>query len=138
MMTTTTTLPLLRDCETTTIHARTRTELLDGTLPAGTLVIDPSAALRRIDEFGLDQVTVRTRDAQGRIWIERFFARDFVRAIADWLSTSDAPPTVEPVTTRGVYELTDGTVAEIVWDAGRLRVSRRVPAAQRCLLRSPR
>lgn len=128
------TLPLLKDCETTAIHPTTGQEINTGTLPAGTLVIDPADALRRIDEFELDEVTVRVRDDKGFTGVERFRTQDFVAAIRTLLPTTDAPPTKEPVTVGGVYELEDGTVARIAWRRGGAVVVERVPADQRCLL----
>lgn len=128
------TLPLLKDCETTAIHPTTGQEINTGTLPAGTLVIDPAGALRRINEFELDEVTVRVRDDKGFTGAERFRAQDFVAAIKTKLPVTDTPPTKDPVTVGGVYELTDGTFAEIAWRSGGAVVVDRVPADQRCLL----
>ena len=128
------TLPLLKDCVTTAIHPTTGREINTGTLPAGTVIVDPVDAFRRIDEFQLDEVTVTVRDENGFTGYERFKTRDFVAAIRTLLPTNDAPPTKEPVTVGGVYELTDGSFALIAWRDGQPVIVHRVPANQRCIL----
>ena len=127
-------LPLLRDCETTSIHPTTGQALSTGILPAGTLILDPGEAMRRIDESFLDEVVVRVLDSRGFCGLERFFSRDLIEATRTLLPTENAPPSKEPVTFGGVYELEDGTFARIRWSDGEALVSARVPAEQACLL----